>query len=185
MGIRSCNYIAIKAGIDLKGLKKFLNAETALIETSDQGTLFIYESNFCPMDFRENNENCVYDLEEEIGIQRYLGSIPTKAYLMTRAGDDSGRRGDWEDHPFKDNEQVASIDNNYKEIIQEVLDDSETQQKILEIKDKIMTEGREPCGDDFKDVLALIGLDWQTLKASTQNASENSHKANSSSLKLK
>ena len=115
MGSRSMNYIALKPGVKLtEAVSKYLNKATAEIVADERGTLFVYESNFTPMWARDGHgENCTFDLEEEIAIQRYLGSIPVEAFYMKRAGEQCDYRGKWEDHAFKAHDTVLEIEADY------------------------------------------------------------------------
>lgn len=116
MGTRSKNYIGIKSGIDLSKLESILNEEnTELMLSSPDGTLIVYETNFTPMYARPSVEDCTYDLEEEIRVQRFLGSIPATAFYMKRAGEEFDYRGEWETHAFLDHPDVANIEKIFAE----------------------------------------------------------------------
>jgi len=109
------NYIALKPDIKQDKLfNKFMNEEDVLV--TDEGTLIIYQSNFAPMWTRGSEPHTkILDLENELMIQRYLGSLPDDSFHMKRAGDDIDWRGSWVDHPFKDHEEVKSIEAIFKE----------------------------------------------------------------------
>lgn len=107
------NMLAIKASHTLsEEVKKYL--DDALVETTNQGSLYVFESNFTPMWARDGlGPNCVNDLIEEIAIHSYLGSLPVNDFFMKRAGEECGTRGEWVDHPFASNVQVESISRAY------------------------------------------------------------------------
>ena len=110
MGIRSNNYIAIKPSIPLTyAVMKYLNKDTADIQIAEMGTLIVYESNFTPM-YARKGPGCTFDLEMEVEIQKFLGSMPESFFHMKRAGDEIDHRGEWTDHPFGDNEAVIAIE---------------------------------------------------------------------------
>jgi len=118
MGTRSMNYIALQPGISLSAeVKKFLHKDTAEIVSDERGTLVVYESNFTPMWARDRVGGCeaarannVRDLEEEIAVHRFLGSIPTNSFYMKRAGDECDYRGNWVEHSFRAEGYVAEIE---------------------------------------------------------------------------
>lgn len=123
MGIRSMNMIVLKPGIALtEAVMKYLNEDTADVISGDEGTLIVYESNFTPLHARDGKgEHCTFDLEEEIAVQRFLGSLPLDSFHMIRAGDDCDTRGRWLDHSFVGHPLVADIIADYKRI----MDDAE------------------------------------------------------------
>jgi len=110
------NYIALKPGVELtEAVSKYLNKSTAEVVADERGMLFVFESNFTPMWSRDGRgENCTSDLEEEIGIHRFLGSIPVEAFYMKRAGDQCDFRGKWEDHAFNKHDTVLEIEADYQ-----------------------------------------------------------------------
>lgn len=115
MGIRSMNYIALKPGIRLtEAVGKYLNEDRAEVVSDERGTLVVYESNFTPMYARDGRgENCTFDLEEEIAVHRFLGSLPVESFYMKRAGEQCDYRGKWEDHNFTDYDSVLEIESSY------------------------------------------------------------------------
>jgi hypothetical protein len=68
-------------------------------------------------------ENCTYDLEEEVAIQRFLGSIGKSAFYMVRAGNDFDYRGEWTYHAFRDHKDVSDIQKAYTAAKAELSDD--------------------------------------------------------------
>lgn len=113
MGIRSLNYIALKPGVELTAeVAPFLQGS---LDVSDQrGSLYVYESNFTPLWARDGKGiNCVADLEEEVAIQRFLGSLPLDSFYMKRAGEEYGHRGTWAIHSFLAEEAVQEIEHAY------------------------------------------------------------------------
>lgn len=121
MGSRSMNYIALQPSVTLtEAVSKYLNKSTAEIVADARGTLFVYESNFTPMWARDGRgENCTYDLEEEMAVHRFLGSIPVEAFYMKRAGAQCDHRGKWEDHAFKGHDTVLEIESDYQAALAE------------------------------------------------------------------
>ena len=119
MGSRAMNYIALKPGVALTPpVREYL----AHPEVSDhRGKLFIYESNFTPMWARDTKgKNCTVDLEEEIAIHQFLGSLDREEFYMTRAGEsECGHRGEWADHPFVGHDLVKDIESEYSSLISE------------------------------------------------------------------
>lgn len=115
MGIRSMNYIVLRPGVALtQAVSKYLNSDTAEIVSNERGTLIVYESNFTPMWARDRRgDNAVFDLEEEIAIQRFLCSLPTDSFHMKRAGEISDHRGDWMAHDFLSESSVVEIEQTY------------------------------------------------------------------------
>lgn len=115
MGIRSMNYIVLYPGVVLpEAVSKYLNNDTAEIVSDERGTLIVYESNFTPMYARDGRgENCTFDLEEEIAIQRFLGSLPVDSFYMKRAGEINDYRGKWEEHDFSNESSVLEIEHTY------------------------------------------------------------------------
>ncbi|WP_341744600.1 hypothetical protein [Azonexus hydrophilus] len=115
MGIRSMNYIVLKPGIRLsEAVRKYLNKDTAEIVTDERGTMVVYESNFTPMWARDGRgEQCTLDLEEEIAVHRFLGSLPVDSFYMKRAGEQCDHRGKWEDHDFQNCSSVLEIEGAY------------------------------------------------------------------------
>lgn len=110
MGIRSQNYIALKQGISLSHAMKLVG-EGADVLSNHGGTLIVYESNFTPMWARDGKgEACVFDLEEEMSVHRFLGSLDPQDFLMKRVGEEFGSRGKWTSHPFGENHDVQSIE---------------------------------------------------------------------------
>ncbi len=125
MGTRSMNYIALQPGVKpSEAFKKFMDSEAVLKD--ERGTLIVYESNFAPM-WSRSGENCTFDLEEEIVIQKFLGSLPNSSYYMKRAGDICDWRGDWKDHPFSADQEVKAIDANYQAAVGEYQDGLEVE----------------------------------------------------------
>ena len=118
MGTRSMNYIALQPGISLpESVTAYLNKDTATILSDDRGTLIVYESNFTPMWKRPASENCTADLEAEVAIQRFLGTLAPDSFYMKRAGDELDYRGTWEKHPFSENESVKEIEYDFLHVI--------------------------------------------------------------------
>lgn len=115
MGIRSMNYIVLKPGIKLtEAVSKYLNKDRAEIVSDERGILIAYESNFQPMWARDGRgEHCTFDLEEEIAVHRFLGSLPVESFYMKRAGEQCDYRGKWEDHDFQDWDTVQEIEADY------------------------------------------------------------------------
>ncbi len=115
MGIRSMNYIVLKPGVCLPDLVHQHLRQPAVSNRS--GKLFIYESNFTPMWARDlHGAECTFDLEEEVAIQKFLGSIDQSDFYMSRAGAECGHRGNWKDHPFADIEEVRKIEAEYRKL---------------------------------------------------------------------
>lgn len=125
MGIRSMNYLALRSDADLSigVLPHLMDARKT---KTPEGTLFVFESNFTPMWAREGRgEHCVADLESEIEIQRFLGTLEPDQFFMVRAGADAecGKRGKWLDHPFAADEDVVGISVEYNSLTRDVSDD--------------------------------------------------------------
>lgn len=112
MGIRSLNYIALEPGVDLPAsVTRYLNEETAEISRDKRGTLIVYESNFTPMHARSGRgENCTFDLDMEVAIQRFLGTLNDSQFFMRRCGDECDYRGAWDAEAFQDHSDVKSIE---------------------------------------------------------------------------
>ncbi len=118
MGIRSMNYIALRPDVGLSDdvLPHLMDAQKT---KTQEGTLFVFESNFSPMWARDGKgEHCVADLESEMEIQRFLGTLELDQFFMVRAGAECGKRGKWLDHPFFADEEVVSISVNYNSLTQ-------------------------------------------------------------------
>lgn len=127
MGTRSKNYICLMPQIALSSeVTRFLNVDTADIVITPRGTLIAYETNRSPMWAREG-KNCARDLEEEMVIQQFLGSLPQGSFYMKRAGGECDYRGTLTDHPFKDHESVKEIDATYAQIVNPEKNDSKQQ----------------------------------------------------------
>lgn len=117
MGSRSMNYLVTKPEVSVPpAVAKYLDN---YLEISDaRGRLFVFESNFTPMWSRDGRgENCTYDLEEEVAIHRFLGTLPVTSFYMKRAGEECDYRGQWLQHPFHDNPQVQEIEATYRELM--------------------------------------------------------------------
>lgn len=113
MGIRSNNYIAIKPGIALTyAFLKFFSKDNAEMIETDAGRLIVYETNFTPMWARQG-VNCTFDLEQEIAVQQFLGSLNPEDFCMRRAGEQTDYRGKWTKHAFKKHKLVREIDQTY------------------------------------------------------------------------
>jgi hypothetical protein len=117
MGIRSMNYIILATGVKLTDeVSRYL--KESLVVSDDRGRLFVYESNFTPMWGRDAmGAACTLDLEEEVAIQRFLGTLARDAYYMKRAGDECGIRGKLDPKPFRVEPDVQSIDSAYEESV--------------------------------------------------------------------
>lgn len=117
MGIRSMNYIILATGVKLTDeVSRYL--KESLVVSDDRGRLFVYESNFTPMWARDAmGAACTLDLEEEVAIQRFLGTLARDAYYMKRAGDECGIRGKLDPKPFRVEPDVQSIDSAYEESV--------------------------------------------------------------------
>lgn len=115
MGIRSQNCIVLKPEIKLTPeVTQYLNPSRTDIVRTEHGMLICYESNFTPLWARDGKgECCTLDLEEEVAVHRFLGSLPQHAFYMVRAGAECGRRGNWAVHPFRDNPEVQAIEEAY------------------------------------------------------------------------
>lgn len=115
MGIRSSNYIALKPRVKLTSAAVqalTLNAVDTLSEP--RGTIIVYECNFTPMYARDKfGEHCTFDLEAEIAIQKFLGTLPVESFFMRRVGDQFDYRGNWLKHAFLDDERVRDIEAQY------------------------------------------------------------------------
>lgn len=120
MGTRSRNYIALAPSVQPTGAFYGFMTEN-LVSLDERGSLIVFESNFCPMWARQQHDECTLDLEEEVMIHRFLGSLPASSFYMKRAGEDCGDRGEWKEHPFKDHEEVKDIDAQY---VAELADDT-------------------------------------------------------------
>lgn len=108
------NILAIKPGQQLSAeAAKYL--DDSLDTRSDEGSLYIWESNFTPMWARvQKGEGSVIDLLEEAAIHSFLSSIPCADFYLMRAGAECGTRGGWEQHPFRDNEAVLAVAGAYR-----------------------------------------------------------------------
>lgn len=113
MGTRSMNFIALKPGVTPNDAFQSFMKDRATVLKDGRGTLVVYQSNFSPM-WRRHGENCTADLEEEIVIQRFLGSLPGDSYYMKRAGEICDWRGDWAYHPFGGEQDVMEINATYQ-----------------------------------------------------------------------
>ena len=112
MGTRSMNYLVTKVGTALSPtVAKYLVPNHEISDV--RGDLFVWESNFTPM-FGRTGKNCTADLEEEVAIQQFVGSLPASDFLLRRAGDECGTRGTWLDHGFYGHEQVQRIEALYE-----------------------------------------------------------------------
>lgn len=105
------NYIAFKPEIDLSdSVSQHLHKDMAPLDRQKIGTLIVYESNFTPMWARAAEENCTRDLEMEIAVQRFLGTLPVDSFYIQRAGNQCDYRGASTDHPFAQDEDVIQIE---------------------------------------------------------------------------
>jgi hypothetical protein len=68
-------------------------------------------------------EHCISDLESEIEIQRFLGTLEPDQFFMVRAGAECGKRGKWLDHPFAADEDVVGISVQYNNLTSEMSDE--------------------------------------------------------------
>lgn len=110
MGIRSNNYLVLQPHVTLGPIPPDLLAD-ALALDDERGRLFVFESNFTPMWARDGKgEHCTYDLEQEVALQRYLGTLPLEAFFLRRAGDSCDFRGRWTQHAFLDEPVVRQIE---------------------------------------------------------------------------
>lgn len=119
MGRRAMNYIAIKPGMSLSTevIPYLMNA---MCLSDERGDLFVYESNFAPLWSRDGKgEHCTADLEEEVAIQRFLGSLPLDGFYMKRAGEECDSRGKWVSHPFQNEPDVQRIESCYQKALLE------------------------------------------------------------------
>lgn len=154
MGIRSMNYLALHPNVELSSgvLPHLMDAEKT--KTPD-GQLFVFESNFTPMWARDGKgEHCVHDLESEIEIQRFLGTLRQDTFLMVRAGADAecGRRGEWNGHPFVDDAQVKKIEAEYDRLTNEEPENRETMTALAKCL-AVLNQVQERPGDAADIVL--------------------------------
>jgi len=157
MGKRSMNYIVLHPDVKLTDeVSHYINNDQADFIFEDYGTLLIYESHFSPMHARKGISG-VMDLEQEVAIQRFLGSLPTASFYMKRAGDEFDYRGAWSAHPFRDNERVKEIEAKFDEFISR---DSDHQEHMILSLDK--SDGKNvffmsvPAGLSEEQVKALV-----------------------------
>lgn len=115
MGIRSMNYLALQPGIVVPPQVWEYIGE-GLQNSDNRGTLFIFETNISPLWARDGKgENCARDLEEEVAIHRFLGSLMADSFYLVRVGAEYGVRGAWEDHAFLLDDSVKEINEAYRD----------------------------------------------------------------------
>jgi hypothetical protein len=119
MGHRSMNYIVLKPNTPLTpNVAKYLGEYREISDA--RGELFVFESNFTPLWARDGRgENCTLDLEEEVAIQRFLGSLAVDSFYLKRAGDQCDYRGKWVAHPFLNEPLVKEIEAEYLALLAE------------------------------------------------------------------
>lgn len=117
MGIRSMNYIALQPGIVLTdAVSEHINTDRAEILSDERGTLVVFESNFTPMLARDGRgEMCTCDLEAEVTLHRFLGTLQVESFYMKRAGEMCDHRGQWVDHAFTTHDTVLEIEADFLE----------------------------------------------------------------------
>jgi hypothetical protein len=121
MGARSMNYLVLKVGAAVSHMAaSYLQRYHVVSDV--RGSLFIWETNIQPLYSREGKgESCTADLDEEVVIQRYLGTLNPHDFRLMRAGDECGMRGQWEDHGFREHEEVMGINASYAKLMSDGL----------------------------------------------------------------
>ncbi|MEX3983929.1 hypothetical protein AB4Y45_33630 [Paraburkholderia sp. EG287A] len=121
MASRSMNYLVTKVGVALTPAVA-AHLRGAHVVSDVRGSLFVWESNFAPMWSRDGKgESCTADLDDEVVIHRYLGTLNVMDFRMVRAGDETGTRGQWEDHGFASHDEVKAIEAEYTRLMSEGL----------------------------------------------------------------
>lgn len=133
MGTRALNYIAIKAGV-FKSKETLIDAlmlHECEVEVFDPsvGVLVAFETSMQPMSFRGAPANVAYpdpinhprsanlDLMQELRIQDAMSAWSPDVFFARRVGEyDTGERGGWSNHPFKDVEAVRALDAQYEAV---------------------------------------------------------------------
>lgn len=106
----SHNYLVLKPHVLVgASLQTYLDQPMIYSEARDTGTLYGFDMAWVPAHRREARRDCVQDLEFEITLQRFLGTLKVDDFLLVRAGPYCDYRGTWQDHPFRDVEMVATV----------------------------------------------------------------------------
>lgn len=109
MGTRSMNVLAIKSTVEIpKGVKIYL--DNGDVRVTAEGMMWTWETNISPFHAR----SAVFDLAEEVAILGWVLTLPAADFLMIRVGDDGGKKGTWEDHPFKDFSSFIEFEQSYE-----------------------------------------------------------------------
>lgn len=121
MGTRSMNYLVMKVGVALTPAVA-VHLRAAHVVSDVRGSLFVWETNFTPLWARDGKgERCTADLDEEVVIQRYLGTLNLLDFRMMRAGDECCTRGQWDEHGFASHQEVIDIEASYAKLTSEGL----------------------------------------------------------------
>lgn len=108
MGTRSMNYLVLASHLWRPAAVSAVIGER--VGSTHLASLFIFESNFTPMWARDTKgDHCTFDLEQEVELQKYLGTIQAADFRLVRAGEEFGSRGEWIDHPFIADHRVVHL----------------------------------------------------------------------------